>query len=45
MKSVGFIGECMIELNGQAFGEMKQHFGGDTFNSALYLHLLYPLYF
>ncbi|UJF17710.1 sugar kinase [Vibrio sp. SS-MA-C1-2] len=42
MKKVGFIGECMIELNGQAFGEMKQHFGGDTLNSAVYLHRLDP---
>lgn len=48
MKKVGFIGECMIELNGQAFGDMVQRFGGDTLNSALYLsrldHRIEPYY-
>ncbi|EHA1123618.1 sugar kinase [Vibrio navarrensis] len=31
---VAFFGECMIELSGQP---LKQGFGGDTLNSALYL--------
>ncbi len=30
-------GECMIELQGEAFGAMRQTFGGDTFNTAVYL--------
>lgn len=30
-------GECMIELNGEAFGTMRQTYGGDTFNTAVYL--------
>lgn len=30
-------GECMIELQGQAFGAMQQTFGGDTLNTAVYL--------
>lgn len=35
-KVVSF-GECMIELQGQAFGTMQQTFGGDTLNTAVYL--------
>ena len=31
------LGECLIELNGEPFGTMHQSFGGDTFNTALYL--------
>lgn len=31
------LGECMIELQGQAFGAMHQTFGGDTLNTAVYL--------
>lgn len=31
------LGECMIELQGQAFGTMHQTFGGDTLNTAVYL--------
>ncbi|WP_416758014.1 sugar kinase [Roseateles sp. So40a] len=31
------IGECMLELKGEAFGSMTQGFGGDTFNTAVYL--------
>ena len=30
-------GECMLELQGQAFGEMRQTYGGDTLNTAVYL--------
>jgi 2-dehydro-3-deoxygluconokinase len=30
-------GECMIELHGEAFGTMRQTFGGDTLNTAVYL--------
>ncbi len=37
MKKIAFIGECMIELNGEPFGTMKQCFGGDSLNTVLYL--------
>lgn len=37
MKRIAFIGECMIELNGEPFGTMQQRYGGDTLNSATYL--------
>lgn len=37
MKRIALIGECMIELNGTAFGSMSQTFGGDTLNTAVYL--------
>jgi 2-dehydro-3-deoxygluconokinase len=30
-------GECMLELQGQAFGVMQQGYGGDTLNTAVYL--------
>lgn len=30
-------GECMLELQGQAFGDMRQTYGGDTLNTAVYL--------
>jgi 2-dehydro-3-deoxygluconokinase len=30
-------GECMIELQGEAFGTLRQSFGGDTLNTAVYL--------
>ena len=30
-------GECMIELQGEAFGSMQQTYGGDTLNTAVYL--------
>jgi 2-dehydro-3-deoxygluconokinase len=30
-------GECMLELQGEAFGTMLQTFGGDTLNTAVYL--------
>lgn len=31
------LGECMLELQGQAFGMMRQTYGGDTLNTAVYL--------
>jgi len=34
---VALFGECMIELQGQAFGTMRQTYGGDTLNTAVYL--------
>ena len=34
---IAVIGECLVELNGKLFGEMRQTFGGDTLNTALYL--------
>ncbi|NDY90279.1 sugar kinase [Ideonella livida] len=34
---VALLGECMLELQGEAFGAMRQSFGGDTLNSAVYL--------
>ncbi|MGL5666403.1 MAG: sugar kinase [Shewanella sp.] len=37
MLKIAMIGECMIEINGQPFGEMQQAFGGDTLNTAIYL--------
>lgn len=35
--SIAALGECMLELQGQAFGHMRQTFGGDTLNTAVYL--------
>ena len=37
MKKIGIIGECMVELSGEAFGQMSQGFGGDSLNTAIYL--------
>ncbi|MEC5400286.1 sugar kinase [Uliginosibacterium sp. H1] len=34
---IALLGECMIEMRGQMFGTMHQHFGGDTLNTAVYL--------
>jgi 2-dehydro-3-deoxygluconokinase len=34
---VAVIGECMLELKGEAFGAMTLGYGGDTFNTAVYL--------
>lgn len=34
------IGECMVELSGQPFTNMRQNFGGDTINTAIYLKML-----
>lgn len=36
-KRVVSFGECMLELQGEAFGLMRQTFGGDTLNTAVYL--------
>lgn len=37
MKKIALIGECMIELNGELFGNMRQTYGGDSLNTATYL--------
>ncbi|HEY5715597.1 MAG TPA: sugar kinase [Psychromonas sp.] len=37
MKRIAIIGECMIELNGNAFGAMQQSYGGDSLNTAVYM--------
>jgi len=34
---VALFGECMLELQGEAFGTLQQTFGGDTLNTAVYL--------
>lgn len=34
---VASFGECMLELQGQPFGLMRQAYGGDTLNTAVYL--------
>jgi 2-dehydro-3-deoxygluconokinase len=36
-RRIALFGECMIELQGQAFGTLQQGFGGDTLNTAVYL--------
>ena len=36
-RRVAVIGECKLELNGEAFGAMTLGYGGDTFNTAVYL--------
>jgi 2-dehydro-3-deoxygluconokinase len=36
-RQVVLFGECMLELQGEAFGAMQQSFGGDTLNTAVYL--------
>lgn len=36
---VAIIGECMVELQ-RADGQVKQGFGGDTLNTAIYLSRL-----
>ena len=36
-RQVALFGECMLELQGEAFGNMRQTFGGDTLNTAVYL--------
>lgn len=35
--SIAALGECMLELQGTAFGPLRQAFGGDTLNTAVYL--------
>lgn len=37
VQRVAVVGECMLELQGEAFGAMRQAFGGDTLNTAVYL--------
>lgn len=37
MKKIALLGECMIELNGELFGSMRQTYGGDSSNTAVYL--------
>jgi 2-dehydro-3-deoxygluconokinase len=37
LQRVAVVGECMLELQGEAFGTMRQTFGGDTLNTAVYL--------
>jgi 2-dehydro-3-deoxygluconokinase len=37
---VVLFGECMLELQGEAFGNLRQTFGGDTLNTAVYLSRL-----
>lgn len=37
---IALFGECMIELQGEAFGTMQQTLGGDTLNTAVYLSRL-----
>lgn len=39
---IAFIGECMIQLQGPLFGSLKQSWGGDTYNTAVYLRRLLP---
>jgi 2-dehydro-3-deoxygluconokinase len=35
--TIAALGECMLELQGPAFGQLHQTFGGDTLNTAVYL--------
>jgi 2-dehydro-3-deoxygluconokinase len=42
LKKVALFGECMLELRGTAFGAMHQGYGGDTFNTAVYLSRCSP---
>lgn len=42
MKTIALLGECMIELNGQPFGDMHQTYGGDSLNTATYLARVAP---
>ena len=42
MKTLALIGECMIELNGEPFGTMRQTYGGDSLNTATYLARVAP---
>jgi 2-dehydro-3-deoxygluconokinase len=39
---IGFIGECMIELQKDNTGMVHQKFAGDTYNTAVYLSRLLP---
>nr|WP_295079524.1 sugar kinase [uncultured Roseateles sp.] len=37
IQHVAMVGECMLELQGEALGTLTQRYGGDTFNTAVYL--------
>ncbi|NRF66971.1 sugar kinase [Aquincola sp. S2] len=37
VRRVVLFGECMLELQGEAYGTLRQTFGGDTLNTAVYL--------
>ena len=37
LRKVALFGECMLEFQGAAFGDMQQGFGGDSLNTAVYL--------
>jgi 2-dehydro-3-deoxygluconokinase len=37
LRRIVSFGECMLELQGLAFGAMQQGYGGDTLNTAVYL--------
>ncbi len=37
LRKVALFGECMLEIQGEAFGPMQQGFGGDSLNTAVYL--------
>lgn len=37
MQKIAILGEGMIELNGKPFGTLRQTWGGDTLNTAIYL--------
>ncbi|MBJ7537244.1 sugar kinase [Marinomonas transparens] len=39
---IALIGECMIQLQGSLFGILTQSWGGDTYNTAVYLRRLLP---
>ncbi|MGH8388777.1 MAG: sugar kinase [Pseudomonas sp.] len=39
---IALIGECMIELQQRSDGQLRQSFGGDTLNTAVYLRRLAP---
>lgn len=41
-KRIALIGECMIQLQGTLFGSLTQSWGGDTYNTAVYLRRLLP---
>jgi 2-dehydro-3-deoxygluconokinase len=42
MKSIGFLGECMVELRSTGMSTMHQSFAGDIYNAAVYLQRCYP---
>lgn len=42
MKSICFLGECMVELRSTNANTMHQSFAGDVYNSAVYLKRCFP---